>query len=508
MVSKIHSLTFQGVNVLDVAVQVDMSPGVPNFTIVGLADKTIAESRERVRIALSSVGLAMPAKKIVVNLAPADLSKEGSHFDLAIACGLLTALQILPQEEILEYIILGELSLDGAINPVSGVLPAAIGASARDLGLICPAANGKEAAWSGNEKILAPHNLLALINHFKGDQVLVPPTPDIRVEKPNYPDLADIIGQEHVRRALEITAAGGHHLIMSGPPGAGKSMLAARIAGILPPMTPEEILESSTVASIAGMILDGKLISQRPFRAPHHSCSMPSMVGGGVGKKIKPGEISLAHNGVLFLDELPEFTSSVLDSLRQPIENKKILISRVDSHIVFPANFQLIAAMNPCRCGYLGSGERECHKAPQCGSDYQAKISGPIMDRFDLCIEVPAVDVLSIASGAKGESSEIVATRVAQVRNIQENRYEGSGIRTNSQLDGQMLTDFVRLQDDAQSMLNAAVSKFKISMRGYNKLLRIARTIADMEGSSMVKKIHMAEAISYRILDYRLLAGA
>jgi magnesium chelatase family protein len=507
MVSHVNSVAFHGIQVLDVSVQVDMAAGSPSFTIVGLADKTIAESRERVRIALASVGLAMPAKKIVVNLAPADLVKEGSHFDLPIACGILTSLGVLPQEEISEYFILGELSLDGSVNSISGVLPAAMAANARNKGIVCPAQNGKEAAWSGNSKILAPHNILALINHFRGEQILQIPSPDINIEEQIHPDLSDIVGQEQVRRVLEIAASGSHNLIMSGPPGAGKSMLANRLAGILPPMSPEEILESSTVASIAGLISDGKLVSTRPFRAPHHSCSMPAMVGGGVGKRIKPGEVSLAHNGILFLDEIPEFPSSVLESLRQPIENREVLISRVDSHVSFPANFQLIAAMNPCKCGYLGSGDRECSKAPICGSDYQNKISGPIMDRFDLYVDVPAVDVLSITSNTtkKGESSKDVSARVRATREFQLKRYEGYGIRNNAQLNGQSLSDFATPVDEAQKLLNNAVTKFKISMRGYNKLLKVARTIADMERSEKIYKIHMAEAISYRMMDYRLM---
>lgn len=504
MVIQVNSLSFQGVEVVDVNVQVHFASGLPNFTIVGLADKTIAESRERVRAAISSIGLAIPAKKIVVNLAPADLLKEGSHFDLPIACGILAAMGVLPKDEIKDFFILGELSLDGSIMPVSGALPAAMGAVARNLGVICPEKNAQEAAWSGNDRILSPGSLLALINHFKGTQVLTQPVAEMSVNDVKYPDLADIVGQDAVRRVLEIAASGGHNLMMNGPPGAGKSMLAHRFAGILPPMTAEEILECSKIYSVAGLISDGNLTTNRPFRAPHHSCSMPAMVGGGVGKRLKPGEISLSHNGVLFLDEMPEFQPNVLDALRQPIENKEVLISRVNSHVSFPANFQLIAAMNPCKCGYLGEAERECSKAPKCGSDYQMKISGPIMDRFDLYIDVNAVDVLSIAnrSEKKGESSDVVAKRVSKARQKQLERYDGFGIRTNAELSGQMIVDFAVADNDALDLLNKAVAKFKLSMRGYNKVLKVARTIADMNDVFLINKTHIAEALSYRFVTY------
>jgi magnesium chelatase family protein len=507
MVVHIPSLTFSGVDIIDVDVQVQITSGMPNFTVVGLADKTIAESRERVKAALSSLGLALPAKKVLVNLAPADLVKEGSHFDLAIAVAILSSMRILPPDEIAEYFVIGELSLDGAILPISGVLPAAIGAAARDKGLICPVANGSEAAWSGNSSILAPSNLLALVNHFKGTQVLAQPQPGMDENQITYPDLSDIAGQETAKRVLEIAASGGHNVLMFGPPGSGKSMLAQRLPGILPDMSVMEILECSTIASIAGLITDGKLTRCRPFRAPHHSCSMAAMVGGGVGKRVKPGEISLAHNGVLFLDELPEFPSAVIESLRQPIEAGEVLISRSNSHIKYPANFQLIAAMNPCKCGYLSDPSKSCTKAPKCGLEYQNRISGPIMDRFDIHLEVPDIDIHLLRSAPKGESSKDIATRVKAARDLQAERYEGYGFRTNSRLDGNLLTEYAMPADEGLDILNKAASKFKMSMRGYNKILRVARTIADLEGSKNVNKMHIAEALSYRHMDYNRLGN-
>lgn len=503
MVIHISSFTFSGVDIIDVDVQVQISPGMPAFTIVGLADKTIGESRERVKAALASMGLALPAKRILINLAPADLIKEGSHFDLPIACGVLASMGVLPSDQIMEYLIAGELSLDGSILPISGVLPAAIGATQREKGLICPAANGKEAAWSGNGGIIAANNLIALGNHFKGTQIIVAPKAELSQEASLYQDMADIQGQESAKRALEIVAAGEHNLMMSGPPGAGKSMLAQRLPGILPEMCANEILECSTIASISGLIEDGKLTSSRPFRAPHHSCSMPAMVGGGVGKRVKPGEISLAHNGVLFLDELPEFPSAVIESLRQPIETGKVLISRANSHVTYPAKFQLIAAMNPCKCGYLGDDTKGCGRAPKCGTDYQNKISGPIMDRFDLSIEVPALDFKDIRNSARsGEASEDIKARVIAARQIQIERYDGFGITTNGRMDGQLLLDFATPVDGSIELLNEAAQKFKLSMRGYNRILRVGRTIADLDGSTNVRRMHIAEALNYRQMSY------
>lgn len=512
MITKISSLTFSGVSILDVDVQVQIESGIPKFVIVGLADKTIAESKERVQAALSSIGIGLPAKKILINLAPADLIKEGSHFDLAIAVGILTSMGALPEEEIRNYLILGELSLDGGILPVNGVLPAAMGATSREKGLICPRDNGSEAAWSGNDNILAPGNLLELINHFKGTQVLSKPSPNVESNNSNYPDLKDIKGQKIAKRALEIAAAGGHNLLMFGPPGSGKSMLAQRLPGIMPDLLPQEILECSTVASIAGNLKNGSLTRQRPFRSPHHSCTSAAMVGGGAGRKVTPGEISLAHNGVLFLDELPEFNSAVIESLRQPMETREVLISRSGKHIKYPANFQLIAAMNPCKCGYLGDAHKACNRAPICASSYQSKISGPILDRFDLHIEVgdnnEHYSYDQMLESSDQESSAEVAKRVKKAQDIQIKRYEGYDIKLNNNLDGQLLIDYAIPVDSGRDILNEAAKKFRLSMRAYNRVLRVARTIADLESSYSINKIHISEALSYRQMDFALLKSA
>lgn len=503
MVHNVYTVAFNGIEAIEVDVQIHISPGIPNFIIVGLADKTIAESKERVRTAISAIGISLPPKKIVINLSPADLVKEGSHFDLAIACAILSSYEILPSNEINSYIILGELGLDGTILPVNGVLPASICANSLEKGVICPASNGQEAAWSGNKDIIAPTHLLNLVNHFKGTQVLAPPTTEIlHQDKANtYPDLADVKGQRIPKRAIEIAAIGGHNLLMLGPPGSGKSMMAQCLPGILPSITHQEILECSIVASVAGLIRNGNLIKQRPFRAPHHSCSMAAMVGGGIGKKVKPGEVSLAHNGILFLDELAEFSSSVLESLRQPVETGEIFISRSGCHVRYPANFQLIAAMNPCKCGYVSEPSKACSRAPNCSKDYLMKISGPLMDRFDMQIEVPFF-FNSFSNQEQEEKSSNILLRIKKAQEFQMARCKEDNITRNKDLNGELLLKYAMPKDDdAQNLLEKAMEKFKLSMRSYSKILRLARSIADLEQIDEVKKHHIAEALSYRYTD-------
>ena len=499
MVSQTNTVTFHGIDVIDVNVQSHFSPGMPAFSLVGLPDKTIAESRERIRAALHSIGLMLPSQRIIVNLSPADLVKEGSHFDLPIALALLINMGVLKYEEVQDYLILGELALDGSIIAVNGLLPAAIGANERGCGIICPAKNGEEAAWSGNNNIIAAENILQLINHLKERQTIAQPKATLKDTQTNYLlDLKDIKGQETAKRALEIAAIGGHNMLMSGSPGAGKSMLAARLPSILPQMSANEILECSMIASIAGDITDGQLKTIRPFRSPHHSCSMPAMVGGGMSRRVMPGEISLAHNGVLFLDELPEFPRIVIDSLRQPIEEGKINISRANYHVTYPAKFQLIAAMNPCRCGFLGDPSRECNKASSCGADYQSKISGPFFDRIDIYIEMTNSSINEIINSSEAEDSKTVAARVQAAREIQAKRYEGYGIKNNSELNGDLIKDFADPLPDARLLLNNAAEKLRLSMRGYNRVLKLARSIADLEMENRINKNHIGEALNYR----------
>lgn len=501
MTAHVATVAFEGIEARPIDVQVQMVSGLPSFTIVGLPDKAVGESKERVRAAIHALGLSLPVKRIVVNLAPADIVKEGSHFDLPIAIGLLIAMGVLPADELAGYVALGELSLDGGLTAVAGVLPSALYASEQGLGLICPQANGGEAAWSGLDTILAPSSLLALINHFKGTQVLSQPECDTQLAPARYTDMREIRGQHVARRALEVAAAGGHNLLMVGPPGAGKSMLASCLPGILPPMDASEILESSMVASIAGKLESRGLSQRRPFRDPHHSSSTAAMVGGG--RKALPGEISLAHHGVLFLDELPEFQRAVLESMRQPLETGTISVARAQAHVTYPARFQLIAAMNPCRCGYLADAERACNKAPRCGSDYQSKISGPLFDRFDMTIEVPEVATLEMLSTRPGEESSVVAARVASARQRQKARFAKLGMkeRINAELSGERLHDLVQPDAKGKAMLEQATEKLRLSMRGYTRVLRVARTIADLEGSEHVSQPHVAEAISYRQLQ-------
>ncbi|HWW49131.1 MAG TPA: YifB family Mg chelatase-like AAA ATPase [Xanthobacteraceae bacterium] len=502
MVQRVSTVAFEGIEARAVDVQIQVAPGLPAFTIVGLPDKAVSEARERVRAALLASGLALPARRITVNLAPADLPKEGSHYDLPIALGLMAAIGAIPEDALAGYTVLGELGLDGSIAPVAGVLPAAMGANARDEGLICPADCGPEAAWAGAEiPIVAAASLIQIANHFKGTQLLSRPQPQIRERHDSPLDLRDIKGQESAKRSLEIAAAGGHHLLMIGAPGAGKSMLAARLPSILPPLSPSELLEVSTIASVAGEIKGGALTTRRPFRAPHHSASMPALTGGGL--RAKPGEISLAHNGVLFLDELPELDPRVLDSLRQPLENGEVAISRANHRVSYPARFMLVAAMNPCRCGRAFEQDYSCRRGriERCTADYQARISGPLMDRIDLRIEVPAVTAADLILPPPAEGSSEVAARVAAARKIQLKRFAAAklpNIRTNAEAPAAMLDDIARLDAQSTALLRDAAETMRLSARGYHRVLRVARTIADLAGAERIAHLHLAEALSYR----------
>lgn len=503
-IATIKTVAFQGVEVLDVDVQVQMASGMPAFSIVGLPDKAVAESRERVRAALHALGISLPAKRITINLAPADLSKEGSHFDLPIALGVLAVMDVLPPEEMNNYMALGELSLDASIRRVNGVLPAALHAMERGHSLIVPQVCGGEAAWAGDIEILAPKNLLQFINHVKGTQVLARPEAKLKdTQVKRVPDLSEVKGQETAKRAIEVAAAGGHNMLMIGPPGSGKSMLASCLPSILPKLSPKEALEVSMIHSLAGSLPEGGLLSERPFRDPHHSASQPSLIGGGA--KANPGEISLAHNGVLFLDEFPEFQRPTLEALRQPLETGNVLVSRVNYHATYPARFQLVAAMNPCRCGYMGDPDMECTKAPRCGGDYQAKISGPMFDRIDVTIDVPAVQVADLQSDTPSETSEIVANRVLKARQIQVDRYKGLDVpyMINAYANGDILEKVAPMNEEAKQFMAVATDKMKLSARAYHRVLRLARTIADLEavrgqGSEILQKSHVAEALSYR----------
>ncbi len=498
MVARAYTVAFEGVEARIVEVQCAVTPGLPSFSIVGLPDKAVSEARERVRSAMSSLSIALPSKRITVNLSPADLPKEGSHFDLPIAMALLAALEIVPREDIEHTVALGELSLDGSLVAVMGALPAAMAAAEQGRALLCPEACGAEAAWVGATQVLAAQSLTAVIQHYTGQLPLAPASPGEVKQAVTGRDLLDVKGQERAKRALEIAAAGRHHLLMVGSPGSGKSMLAARLPGILPPLSAIEALETSMIHSLSGILDEGGICRDRPFREPHHTASMAAIVGGGKGAK--PGEISLAHNGVLFMDEFPEFPRAVLETLRQPIETGEIVVSRANAHIRYPCRFMLVAAANPCKCGYLADPGRACTRAPVCGEDYLGRISGPLMDRFDLRVEVPPVAFSDLDLPESGEPTAKVAARVRAARDIQAERFgEISGVRVNSDAEGSLLEQVASPDTDGKDLLIRVAEKFGLSARGYHRVLRVARTIADLEGAEKVLKCHVAEAVSFRL---------
>lgn len=501
MVARVATLAYVGLDARPVDVQVQIASGLVSFVVVGLPDKAVRESRDRVAAAFAALGLALPAKKVTVNLAPADLEKAGSHYDLPIALALLTAMGVLDPETMGHFVAVGELSLDGRISPTPGVLLAAMHAAGREMGLICPAAQGAEAAWlaggtgAGIEIVAAP-DLHSLVAHLQGTALLgAPDAASVRARPFSGPDLSEVKGQEMPKRALEIAAAGGHNLLMCGPPGAGKSMLAAALPGILPELSTAEALEVAMISSLGGALEGGGIARSRPFRSPHHSASMAALVGGG--SKARPGEVSLAHRGVLFLDELPEFQRGVLDALRQPLERGEVEVARAALHVTYPARVQLIAAMNPCRCGHLADAALACGRAPRCASDYQAKLSGPLLDRIDLHVDIRAVSAADLALPPPAEGSAQVKARVERARQMQQARYGGAA-PTNAEADGRLLEENIQLEDDARQLLTKAADSMRLSARGWTRTLRVARTIADLAGSGGIGRVHVAEALGFR----------
>jgi magnesium chelatase family protein len=498
MTALAYTVAFEGIEARMVEVQCAVAPGIPAFSIVGLPDKAVSEARERVRSALSSMAIALPSKRITINLSPADLPKIGSHFDLPIAVALLAALEIIPADDAEKTVALGELSLNGNLVPVLGALPAAMAAASEDRTLLCPYACGPEAALVGTANVIAARTLADVIRHYNGQSVIAPSRPGEVTQAAQARDLSEVKGQERAKRAIEIAAAGRHHLLMVGSPGSGKSMLAARIPGILPPLTPSEALETSMIHSVSGLLDEGGISRERPFREPHHTASMAAIVGGGRGAK--PGEISLTHNGVLFMDEFPEFPRTVLETLRQPIETGEVVVARANAHVKYPCRFMLVAAANPCKCGYLTDPARACSRAPICGEDYMGRISGPLMDRFDLRVEVPPVAFTDLDLPQDGESSEVVRDRVKMARAAQATRYaDVTHVRVNADAEGKVLEDFATPDAEGRALLTRVAERFGLSARGYHRVLRVARTIADLDGEADVRQPHVAEAVSYRL---------
>jgi magnesium chelatase family protein len=498
MVARAYTVAFEGVEARMVEVQCAVAPGMPYFGVVGLPDKAVSEAKDRVRAAMAALSIALPSKRITVNLSPADLPKEGSHFDLPIALALLAALEIIPKDAAAGCVALGELSLDGRLIAVLGALPAAMAAAEEDRSLLCPKACGAEAAWVGATQVLAADSLNEVVRHFTGQSPITPAEAGEVTRDASARDMRDVKGQERAKRALEIAAAGRHHLLMVGTPGSGKSMLAARLPGILPQLTATEALETSMIHSLAGLLSEGGISRSRPFREPHHTASMAAIVGGGKGAK--PGEISLAHNGVLFMDEFPEFPRAVLETLRQPIETGEIMVARANAHIRYPCRFLLIAAANPCKCGYLSDPARACAKVPLCGEDYLGRISGPLMDRFDLRVEVPPVAYTDLDLPASGDSTATLAARVEAARARQTARFKDTeNTRVNADMEGALLEQVAAPGPEGRELLARVAERFGLSARGYHRVLRVARTIADLDGSETVRLPHIAEAVSYRL---------